>query len=182
MYMKFLILFFALVLIPVSVQAHTGLLSSTPIEGENFKTLNNVELVFDSDIQEGSTMSVEGENDSFEFKSIEIQENRLVGTFNETLPSGSYQILWTIIGEDEHPIEGEIPIGISSGTSERQSQANKSTSSQNNEQTPNKSKAATSKGENTQTENGSNLSILIVMALAAVLTIYGIYRLLLKKK
>ncbi len=181
MYMKFLILFFALVLIPISAQAHTGLLSSTPIEGENFKTLNNVELVFDTNIQEGSTMSIEGENDSFEFESLVIQENRLVGTFNETLPSGSYQILWNIIGEDEHPIEGEIPIGISVETAEQENEANNATLSRSSEKTPDKSKAATSEAEKTQVENGSNLSVLIILVVAAILAIYGVYRLLLKK-
>ncbi|EMF47280.1 hypothetical protein B481_0852 [Planococcus halocryophilus Or1] len=74
MYKKLLLLLFLMFIFPFPAQAHTTLLSSTPIEGQNVtEVLTEVELVFVTKIEEGSTMSIEGEVDSFEFDDIEIK-------------------------------------------------------------------------------------------------------------
>ncbi|MGE6368045.1 copper resistance CopC family protein [Planococcus kocurii] len=180
MYKKFLILVFLLLLVPVSVQAHTTLLSSTPAEGENImEALKEVQLVFGTKIEEGSTMSIEGESGSFEFDRIVVGDNSLVGTLNEALPNGSYRILWNIIGEDGHPIEGEITFGVSIEIEEEVTPA---VVSEKTEEPEAKTTAASETVAETQTESDSNLLVTILLVLAAILVVYGIYKLLLKKK
>lgn len=173
---KFLLVIILMFLFPFSVQAHTTLLSSTPIEGENMsEALSAVELVFGTKIEEGSTMSIEGENNSFEFDEITIKNDLMIGKFNGTLPNGSYRILWNIIGEDGHPIEGEIAFGmaIESGESETTEAV-----SDTNEISVTSEK----KSSKLETEKNSNLPVTFLLVLAAVLAVYGVYKLLLKKK
>lgn len=170
MYKKFLVWFLLIALFPFSAQAHTGLLSSTPQEGENLtEALHHVELVFGTALEEGSTMSIEGEEKSFEFDDIVIQQERLIGTFTNELPNGSYQILWNIIGEDGHPIEGEIAFGMSIEANEQEI-ANQ-TAEPGAETTPQTSK-----------ERNNKFPVPWLLGLAAILAGYGIYKWVLKKK
>ncbi|ALS77698.1 copper resistance protein CopC [Planococcus sp. ANT_H30] len=180
MYKKFFVFVFLLLLVPVSVQAHTTLLSSTPAEGENImEALKEVQLVFGTKIEEGSTMTIEGESGSFEFDRIVVGDDSLVGTLNEALPNGSYRILWNIIGEDGHPIEGEITFGVSIEIEEEVTPA---VVSEKTEEPEAKTTAASETVAETQTESDSNLLVTILLVLAAILVVYGIYKLLLKKK
>lgn len=179
---KFIVLLFLILIIPFSVQAHTTLLSSTPAEGENVtEAIKEVQLVFGTKIEEGSTMTIEGESDSFEFDSIAITDDSMLGDFNETLPNGSYRILWNIIGEDGHPIEGEIAFGVSIEAQEEA--ATETTVTEKAEEpaepivVPSEEAAA-----EVQTEEGGNLLVTVLLLLAAMLVVYGIYKLLMKKK
>ncbi len=170
MYKKFFVWFLLIALFPFSAQAHTSLLSSNPQEGENLtESLHHVELVFGTALEEGSTMSIEGEGGSFEFDDIVIQQERLIGTFTNELPNGSYQVLWNIIGEDGHPIEGEIAFGISVEAN-KQEIAN---------QTAESDTVTTSQ---TSAERDNQFSVTWLLGLAAILAGYGIYKLVLKKK
>lgn len=173
---KFSLVIILIFLFPFPVQAHTTLLSSTPIEGQNMsEALPEVELVFGTKIEEGSTMSIEGENNSFEFDKITIKNDLMTGKFNGTLPNGSYRILWNIIGEDGHPIEGEVAFGMSIETGE--SEKTEAVSDTNEI-----SVISEKKSTKLETEKSNNLPVTILLVLAAVLTVYGIYKLLLKKK
>ncbi|MGH2316829.1 copper resistance CopC family protein [Planococcus sp. SE5232] len=175
MFKKLFVLLFLIISIPFSVQAHTTLLSSTPAEGENVaEALEEVQLVFGTKIEEGSTMTIEGESESFEFANIAIAEDTMVGDFKETLPNGSYRILWNIIGEDGHPIEGEVAFGVSIEAEEEV------------ETSPVETEVAEELAnpvvESAEGESGGNLMVTVLLILAAVLVIYGIYKLLLKKE
>lgn len=183
MYKKFFVVVFLLLLVPFSVQAHTTLLSSTPAEGENImEALKEVQLVFGTKIEEGSTMSIEGESGSFEFDRIAVGDDSLVGTLNEALPNGSYRIRWNIIGEDGHPIEGEITFGVSIEIEEEKEEVTPAVVSEKAEEPEATTIAASEKVAETQTESDSNLLVTILLVLAAILVVYGIYKLLLKKK
>ena len=178
---KFIVLLFLILIIPFSVQAHTTLLSSTPAEGENVtKTLEEVELVFGTKIEEGSTMTIEGENDSFEFDAIAITNDAMVGDFNETLPNGSYRVLWNIIGEDGHPIEGEIAFGVSIEAQEEV--ATETTETEKAEEPAESIVVPSEAAAKVQTEKDGNLLVTVLLLLAAVLVVFGIYKLLMKKK
>lgn len=178
---KFFVILFLILILPFSVQAHTTLLSSTPAEGENVtEALDRVQLVFGTKIEEGSTMTIEGESGSFEFDSITVAEDSMVGEFSEPLSNGSYRILWNIIGEDGHPIEGEIAFGVS--IEEEAATAPVATEKADE---PTEQSAAVSEEEaapEAATEDGSNLLATIALVLAAILVVFGIYRLLTKKK
>ena len=178
MFKKVFVLLFLIFIIPFSTLAHTTLLSSTPAEGENLtKALKEAELVFGTRIEEGSTMTIEGENESFEFDSITVEGDTMIGAFSEPLDNGSYRILWNIIGEDGHPIEGEIAFGV---TVEEEEEAPAAT--EKVEEPTEQSEAPSEEVADEQPEEGSNLLVTILLVVAAVLVIYGIFKLLKKKK
>lgn len=170
-------LLFLIFIIPFSTLAHTTLLSSTPAEGENLtEALKEAELVFGTKIEEGSTMTIEGEGGSFEFDSIAVEGDTMSGAFSESLDNGSYRILWNIIGEDGHPIEGEIAFGVT--VEEEEAPATTETAEEPAEQ----SAAPSEEAADEQPEEGGNLLVTILLVLAAVLAVYGIFKLLKKKK
>ncbi|TWT06877.1 copper resistance protein CopC [Planococcus sp. CPCC 101016] len=181
MYKKFFVLLFLILIIPFSVQAHTTLLSSTPAEGENVtEPLKEVALLFGTKIEEGSTMTIEGENGSFEFDTIAIEGDSMVGTFTESLTNGSYHILWNIIGEDGHPIEGVIAFGVSIETEEEAAAVPAAT--EKAEEPEEQVIVSSEEAAEAQTGNDNNLLVTVLLVFAAVLIVYGIYRLLMKKK
>ncbi len=181
MYKKFFVLLFLILIIPLSVQAHTTLLSSTPAEGENVtEPLKEVELLFGTKIEDGSIMTIEGESASFEFESIVVEGDSMVGTFTESLTNGSYRILWNIIGEDGHPIEGEIAFGVSIETEEQTETAPAAT--EKAEESEEQVSVPAEEAAEAQTGNENNLLVTVLLVFAAVLIVYGIYRLLMKKK
>ena len=174
---KIFVLLFLIFIIPFSTLAHTTLLSSTPAEGENLtEALKEAELVFGTRIEEGSTMTIEGENGSFEFDSIAIEGDTMNGIFSETSENGSYRILWNIIGEDGHPIEGEIAFGVTVEEEEAPVAAETA------EEPAEESAAPSEEVAEQQPEEGGNLLVTILLVAAAVLVVYGIFKLLKKKK
>ncbi|EGA89956.1 copper resistance protein CopC [Planococcus donghaensis MPA1U2] len=176
MYKKFLALFFLMFIFPFPAQAHTTLLSSAPSEDQNVsEKLTEVELLFDTNIEEGSTMNIEDETSSFEFEEIAINKNGMIGNFDKTLPDGSYRIVWNIIGEDGHPVEGQIAFNMAN-------EVEKGEASMTTSVTEEKAKATEKKLAETATEKNSNVLIPLVWVLGAVLVVYGIYKLRLKKK
>lgn len=184
MFKKLFVLLFLILIIPFSVQAHTTLMSSTPAEGENItEPLKEVQLAFGTEIEEGSTMTIEGESESYEFDSIAITGDSMAGEFSETLANGSYRILWNIIGEDGHPIEGEVAFGVSIEAPAEEKAAPATTEKAEEPAEPEgESVAASEDAAEVQGEDGSNLLVTSLLVLAAVLVVYGLYRLLMKKK
>lgn len=121
-------------------------------------------------------MTIEGENGSFEFDSIAIEGDTMNGIFSETLENGSYRILWNIIGEDGHPIEGEIAFGVTVEEEEAPVAAETA------EEPAEESAAPSEEVAEQQPEEGGNLLVTILLVAAAVLVVYGIFKLLKKKK
>ena len=96
--------------VPFSAMAHTGLSSSNPAEGEQIsEPLEEINLIFETQIEAGSTMALESEGQSFKLDEISASGNTLQGQLVEDeLPNGDYTLAWSIIGEDGHPIKGEV--------------------------------------------------------------------------
>ncbi|MBB5178840.1 hypothetical protein HNQ44_000262 [Planomicrobium koreense] len=95
---------------PLSAQAHTGLSSSNPAEGEKISApLEEITLIFETQIEAGSTMVLTGAGQTFTLDEIMVSGDTLQGKLAEKdLPNGAYAIQWTIIGADGHPIKGEV--------------------------------------------------------------------------
>lgn len=116
---KILTVFMLLILaLPLSAQAHTGLSSSNPAEGEKISApLEEVTLIFETQIEAGSTMVLEGAGQTFTFDEITVSGDTLQGKLAEkSLPNGAYAIQWTIIGADGHPIKGEVRFEVAMET------------------------------------------------------------------
>ncbi len=107
-------MFVLLFTVPMAAQAHTVLTSSNPVEGQTItESLNEITLVFETQIEAGSTIALESAGQSFSFEEIVASGNTLQGRLTEQeLPNGAYVIQWSIVGADGHPIKGEIAFNI----------------------------------------------------------------------
>ena len=96
--------------VPFSAMAHTGLSSSNPAEGEQVsEPLEEINLIFETQIETGSTITLESEGQAFLIDEITASGNTLQGKLADSeLPNGDYLLEWSIIGEDGHPIKGEV--------------------------------------------------------------------------
>lgn len=180
MFKKIFAILFLIIFLPLSVQAHTTLKSSTPAEGDNItRALEKIELVFGTKIEEGSSMTLEGAGQTFELDRIAVKEDLMTAELSEPLQSGSYRIVWTIIGEDGHPIEGEVAFAVSIEAEEKAA-----TSPEAAEEPVEQSVAASEQqaGPAVATEDDGNVLVTILLGLAAVLAVFGIYKVLMKKK
>jgi copper resistance protein C len=107
------LILFILIFIPSIVSAHTGLSSSNPAEGQVVATeLSEITLSYEGSIEKLSTMKLVSDGAEIPFEQIQVVEKQMVGTLAKTLENGSYQIQWSIAGEDGHPIKGEINFSV----------------------------------------------------------------------
>ncbi|MFD1863653.1 copper resistance protein CopC [Planococcus chinensis] len=102
-----------LMLTPFAAHAHTALTDSNPASGETLaEQPGQIELTFNTDIEEGSSMALQGPNGAVEVAELSLNANMMFGSVPTDLENGSYTISWKIIGADGHPIEGEVPFSV----------------------------------------------------------------------
>lgn len=163
---------------PLTALGHTTLTESNPAEGEVLAEVpTNIELTFGTVIEEASTMELQGENSTYTFEDITVSDNMLSGTVNENLENGQYIIAWKIIGEDGHPIEGEIPFGIDAESAAEEPVAEEEPAL---EEQPAAEDSVPQDEEAEVAEDGS-LWITVLIAALAVIIIFVIIKLVKKK-
>lgn len=163
---------------PLTALGHTTLTESNPAEGEVLAEVpKSIELTFGTAIEEGSTMELQGENSTYTFENISVSDNILSGTVNEDLGNGQYIILWKIIGEDGHPIEGEIPFGIDAEPAAEEPVAEEEPVL---EEQPAAEESVPQDEETEVAEDGS-LWITVLIAALAIIIIFGIIKLVKKR-
>lgn len=103
-----------------SVFAHSHLGSSNPADGDVItEPLNEIVLNFDGQIEKGSFIDVTTTSgQTIESQEIIIGEGTLTGTFAEPLPNDAYQVNWSIISKDGHPLEGSFSFTVNTPGSE----------------------------------------------------------------
>jgi copper resistance protein C len=181
-------------MIPTFVSAHTALESSNPTEGQVVtEDLKEILLTFKSPIEALSTMKLFKDGNEVALTDFQTQEKQMIATFPEPLENGTYKIQWSIVGEDGHPIEGEINFVVqkeqteatdpaSSGEDEGNTDENTNDNSedQNNEKQENKDVISKETNEKTQGDTGS--SNMFVPILIGLVIIVGIGLLIISKK
>lgn len=97
-----------------NVFAHSHLEDSTPKNGEIVtESLKTITLSFETDVEPTSTFTlVDEKNTSIPLSAVSINGNQLIADVENELINSSYTIHWKIIGEDGHPIEGDIPFTV----------------------------------------------------------------------
>lgn len=194
--MKKIILALLLIILalPLSVQAHTTLTSSTPAEGEVIQEkLEEVQLTFGTVIEKGSTMTIQGEDMVHELENITVSDNVLTGTIMEELPNGAYTIQWKIIGADGHPIDGQVPFAVNIETAEEPAVEEEGTADEEpaveNEGTEDEEPAIEEEQTETAEASGqeageeeSNILVTVLIVVAALLVVIGMFRLFKKKQ
>jgi copper resistance protein C len=97
-----------------NVFAHSHLEDSSPQNGEIVtETLKTITLTFETAIEPTSSFTLMDEkNSSIPLSEVSISGNQLIATVENNLVNGAYTIHWKIIGEDGHPLEGEVPFTV----------------------------------------------------------------------
>jgi copper resistance protein C len=118
--MKYIMMFFVLLTftLPVTVEAHTHLQSSTPEEGGTVSGENPVvTLTFDSPVQEPNALTVtdqQGEEYTIE-NFTHSPEDTLEFEVPEEVADGEIEFFYSIIGEDGHVMENTLMFNYSGG-------------------------------------------------------------------
>lgn len=108
-----------LVMMPFTAEAHTALTASNPAQGEVLTEVpQELELTFGTKIEEGSSLTLTGPSAEVELDTVLVEKNVMKGVISDQLENGQYIISWKIIGEDGHPIEGEIAFGLNVASEE----------------------------------------------------------------
>lgn len=168
--------------VPSVVSAHTSLSSSNPTEGQVVtEKLEQITLDFATPIEELSTMELVRDGNKVALGEIKVENKQLIGRISDPLDNGSYKIQWKIVGEDGHPITGEINFSVQ--TDQNQSETNPATPEENqvtqdqnspSDQTEQNSVEQNSTSDTVeQTENKSSSNTLVIIAVILVV-IFGI--------
>jgi len=184
---KLIILMFCLfMIVPSFVSAHTSLSSSNPTEGQVVtENLEQITLDFATTIEELSTMELVKDGNKITLGEIKVENKQLIGRISDSLDNGSYTIHWKIIGEDGHPISGEINFSVQTDQSQSETnpsipEENQDTQEQNgqsNQTEQNRVKQNNTSDTVEQADNNSSSTILVIIAVILVV-IFGIALLL----
>ena len=180
------VLMLLILAMPLSAQAHTGLSSSNPAEGEKISApLEEITLIFETQIEAGSTMVLEGAGQTFTFDEITASGDTLQGMVAEKeLANGAYVIQWTIIGADGHPIKGEVRFEVAMKTDSPEAAIEESPVEAS---VPAQTAAPTEETQNAETaaqqdaSGGSMLGTVLIVILAIAISVIA-YRVFKMKK
>jgi copper resistance protein C len=190
------IIFSIFIMIPSIVSAHTALESSNPSEGQVVtEDLKEIILTYKTPIEELSTMKLFKDGNEVAISNFQIQEKQMIATFSEPLENGTYKVQWSIVGEDGHPITGEINFVVQkeqteeiapSPTEEDQGKTEDNTNTnsedQNNEAQEKNDVISTETNEQSKEEaESSNMFIPILIGIVVILGI-GLLLITRKKK
>ncbi|MDQ0973442.1 methionine-rich copper-binding protein CopC [Neobacillus niacini] len=94
-----------------NVFAHSHLEESTPKNGEIVtQSLKDITLTFETALEPTSSFTlIDGNHTAIPLSTVSITGNQLIANVEDDLTNGAYTIHWKIIGEDGHPLEGDIP-------------------------------------------------------------------------
>jgi methionine-rich copper-binding protein CopC len=94
-----------------NVFAHSHLEESTPKNGEIVtQSLKDITLTFETALEPTSSFTlIDGNHTAIPLSTVSITGNQLIANVKDDLTNGAYTIHWKIIGEDGHPLEGDIP-------------------------------------------------------------------------
>lgn len=180
-----LFLFCTLLIVPSFVSAHTSLSSSNPSEGQVVtENLEQIILTFGTSIEELSTMDLAMDGNKIPLEGIKVENKQLTGTIAKPLDNGSYIIQWTIVGEDGHPIKGEINFVVQmdqnvveeNPVTPEESEANLEDDSQIDqiEQNSEDQNTASDTVENTDEQNDNDSSTMLITVFIVLIVVFGI--------
>ncbi|MCM3691395.1 copper resistance protein CopC [Neobacillus niacini] len=189
--MKKIILFLVctLLVVPSFVSAHTSLTSSNPSEGQVVtENLEQIILTFGTSIEELSTMDLVKDGTKLPLGEVKVENKQLTGTIAKPLENGSYIIQWTIVGEDGHPIKGEINFAVQNDqnaveenpVTPEDSEVNQEDDNQTDqiEQKSENQITASDTVENSDDQNDNNSSTMLITVFIVLIVIFGIVLLL----
>lgn len=110
---KILFIAILLLLFPITAQAHSGLASSTPAEGETLEVSPaEIQFQFESPIQQGDMAITDESGNAVDISDIASSELALTGQLTEELPNGAYTVDWSALSQDGHEITGTVTFNM----------------------------------------------------------------------
>lgn len=159
-----------------TVFAHSHLESSNPADGEVVtETLDKIVLDFDGGVEQGSIIEVSSiDGQDIDIQEIVIEEKTLIATIANPLPNGEYQVNWSIVSADGHPVEGEFTFSVNAPETEEgedlaeepseSTEANEDDEiADSSEQSTETQESATSDNEENQGLSSTNIVIIILL-------------------
>jgi methionine-rich copper-binding protein CopC len=102
----------ALAAVPALTLAHTELASADPADGSTVSDPpDEVVLTFEGEVGDGSTFVVldpSGAEIGSGALDLEVADRNVLRGEVEVEAAGEYTVRWSVVGEDEHPVEGEV--------------------------------------------------------------------------
>lgn len=169
--------------ISTSAFAHSHLEGSNPADGDIVtEPLNEIVLEFDGQIEQGSFIDVQTtKGQAIELQEIIIGDGTLTGTVAEPLPNDEYQVNWSIISADGHPLEGEFSFTVNASVPESVEEVTEEPS-----ETTESAEQSTEDQENVATadevEKESSSMTVILIVLLIVIVAGGFFLLTKRKK
>ncbi|WP_057764538.1 copper resistance CopC family protein [Cytobacillus praedii] len=173
----------AMTISTTSAFAHSHLGGSNPADGDVVsEPLNEIVLEFDGQIEQGSFIDVKtAKGKEIKLEDIIIGEGTLTGTVAEPLPNDEYQVNWSIISADGHPLEGEFSFTVNVPVSETvEEEPEKPSETTKPAEQPTEDKEQPAAAKDVAKESTSMTVILIV--LLVIIVVAGFYFLTKRKK
>ncbi|WP_419394259.1 copper resistance CopC family protein [Cytobacillus praedii] len=166
----------AMTISTTSAFAHSHLGGSNPADGDVVsEPLNEIVLEFDGQIEQGSFIDVKtAKGKEIKLEDIIIGEGTLTGTVAEPLPNDEYQVNWSIISADGHPLEGEFSFTVNVPVSE--------TVEEEPEKPSETTKPAEQPAAAKDVAKESSSMIVILIVLLVIIVVAGFYFLTKRKK
>ena len=172
--MKKVVLFLLLFLfLSPAVFAHTALESANPAEGDVVtEELQEMVLEFNTDLEQGSSFTVEDERGQEVPIGVEISEQSMTGTLGAAIANGTYTVNWEIIGADGHPIEGTyaftLEVSKDSVPSEGKEEAVPSTEDESADQGGTEEPQNENLAAQQETTNAPYVMVIVLIVLAVI--------------
>ncbi len=174
-------MFLIFLCIPSIGHAHSYLSSSNPKAKEIVtEPLETITLTFETKIEKLSTMHLLSTGNEIPFNNITVKDNQLIGNFSTPLENGSYTIVWKIVGEDGHPITGEIPFEVKVAENNVKTPAQSSTPTTKQDSVEKNTKLE-KEGHTSAKNTSSRILVKILIASLGIILIISLV-LILKKK
>ena len=95
--------------------AHSVLKASNPQKGEViYEPLSKIELDFNTKVENGSNFTLTNQQgEQMKPDRLQIEESKMIGTFNQPLLNGSYAVDIEVIGADGHPVKESYSFKVS---------------------------------------------------------------------
>ena len=166
-----------------SAFAHTQISSTSPAHGDVVTTpITEISLTYAGKIEEGSRFTLtNAKNEPVDITSITVANGVMTGTVEQPLANGEYTVKWDSISGDGHPLSGTFSFAVKVPETEQpavtepiETDANQTATLE--ETTPSDDSV------DELAEEKSNLPILIVVAILAVIIIASLVVLFTRRK
>lgn len=162
-----------------SAFAHSHLGGSNPADGDVVtEPLSEIVLEFEGQIEQGSFLDVTTTSgQAIELQEIIIGDGTLTGTVAEPLPNNEYQVNWSIISKDSHPLEGEFSFTVNAPVPETEEKETEEASEVTN--TVEETKEVASADEE---KDSSSFTTIILILLLVIIVAGGFFFFTKRKK